>query len=474
MASPLDYVMGLGELGATLGTGAVSGLVGAPYGLYKGITSGKYGTPEGVRIAQQEAADFIDRNTYQPRGQVAQEALQGIGSLLSESKLPPVLPEAMAIGSIPKQAYAAQAERAGMAAERAIEPVVQRTMAAGGRPAQLLQDLTQGTRRNITAEELAAFKANQQGLTGNNTFDPRFDDRVLEQGRLNQMTTTVVPINEYTIPKVSLADYVGRPFITSMSDRTGTGLLTDVNGVALNYPVERQGGQRYMFENPNQVWASGVKPANDIHDLAQILKQTTGKDPLYIPWVMSPSGGDFANMTGETMLSYAQAAMGKSAKSSLDKKIKNSFIPDWKGIDDPTSVDQFRALPDTKRKLMKQQLLDKDFRNEGGLSLGEARLAVADKDQLTAKDAQILNIGEVFADQPIIPVSGHRAYPSGVAGQGLGVSDRNLNIFQLLQQHAKNRGIVDPANPARPDIRTLEMKPYGGLLTEDLLKSLGY
>jgi len=149
MASPLDYVMGLGELGATLGTGAVSGVVGAPYGLYKGITSGKYGTPEAARIAQQQAADFMARNTYQPRGQVAQEALQGLGGLLTESKLPPVLPEAMLLGSIPKQAYAAQAERAGMAAERAIEPVVQRTMAAGGRPAQLMQDLAQGTRSQV-------------------------------------------------------------------------------------------------------------------------------------------------------------------------------------------------------------------------------------------------------------------------------------------------------------------------------------
>jgi len=166
--------------------------------------------------------------------------------------------------------------------------------------------------------------------------------------------------------------------------------------------------------------------------------------------------------------------MSPSVKKSLDKKIKNSFIPDWKGLDDPASIDQFRSLSDTKRKLMKQQLLDKDFRNEGGLSLGEARLAVADKDQLTARDAQILNVGEIFADQPIIPVSGHRAYPSGVAGQGLGMSDRDLNIFQLLEQHAKNRGIVDPTNPSRPDIRTLEMKPYGGLLTDDLLKSLGY
>jgi len=149
MATPLDYVMGLGELGATLGTGAVSGLVGAPYGVYKGITSGKYGTPEGVRIAQQQAADFMARNTYQPRGQVAQEALQGLGGLLSEYKAPPVIPEAMLFGSIPKQAYAAQAERTGMAAERALAPVVTRTMERGGLPAQLLGDLSQGSRRQI-------------------------------------------------------------------------------------------------------------------------------------------------------------------------------------------------------------------------------------------------------------------------------------------------------------------------------------
>lgn len=474
MASPLDYLMGIGELGATLGTGAVSGLVGAPYGLYKGVTSGKYGTPEGVRIAQQQAADFMARNTYQPRGQVAQEALQSLGGLLEQSKLPPVIPEAALLGSIPRQAYAAQAERAGMAAEKAIEPAVMRTLQAGGKPAQLLQDLGQGSRSNITPDELAAFRAKQQGLTGNNKFDPRFDDRILEQERLKSLQTTVVPVNEYTIPTVSLADYAGRPFITSMSDRSGTGLLTDINDVTLNFPVERQGGQRFMYENPNQVWSSGVTPANDINDLAGILKQTTGKNPLYIPWIMAPSGGDFANQTGETMLSYAQAAMGQGAKNRLDKRIKNTFIPDWKGLDDPASIDQFRNLPDKKRKLMKRQLLDKEFRDEGGLSIGEARLAVADKDQLLSKDATIMNIGEIFGGNPLIQSSGHRAYPRGVTGQGLGVVDKNLNIFQLLEQHAKNRGIVDATNPSRPDIRTLEMKPYAGLLTDDLLKKLGY
>jgi hypothetical protein len=325
----------------------------------------------------------------------------------------------------------------------------------------------------VSPEELSKFKAATPSLSGNNVFDPRFDKRILEQERLKNLQTTVIPVNDYQVPKVSLADYAGYPFVTSMADRTGTGLLTDINGVVLNNPVERQAGQLYMFENPNQVWASGVDPASDILGLAKELKDTTGKDPLHIPWIMSPSGGDFANMTGETMLSYAQAAMGQQGKKQLDNFVKNNYISDWKGLDDPSSVDQFRALSDTKRKSMKKQM-DKYFRNEGGLSIGEARLAMADKNQLTSKDADIMNIGQIFADQPIIPVSGHRAYPSGISGQGLGVVDKNLNIFQLLQEHSKNRGVIDPTRPPRTDIRTLEMKPYGGLLTDELLKQLGY
>jgi hypothetical protein len=333
-------------------------------------------------------------------------------------------------------------------------------MARGGLPAQLLTDLTQGTR--------------SQMLPGNNVFDPRFDPRVLEQERLKNLKTTIVPIQNYNVPEVSLANYEGYPFITSMADRTRTGLLTDIDGVLLNRPVELQGGQPYMFENPGQVWASGKKPATDIYELAAELKSATKKDPLFLPWVMSPSGSDFAKMTGETMLAYAQSAMGKGTKSALDSRIKKQFIPDWKGIDDPASINQFKNLSDKKRKSMKKTLLDKEFRNEGGLSIGEARLAIADPAQLMTKDASILNVGQVFPDRPMIMQSGHSSYPLGVPGQGLGVSKDQFNIFQLLQDYSKSRGIKDPTNPSRPDIRTLEMKPYGGLLTADVLKSLGY
>jgi hypothetical protein len=113
MAGLLDYLEAIGETGAMLGTGAVSGAVGMPYGVYKGIRSGRYGTPQGVRIAEEEARRFMERNTYQPRSQMAQNAIGYAGGLLSDARIPPVIPEAAALSAIPlRQSAARMAENA--------------------------------------------------------------------------------------------------------------------------------------------------------------------------------------------------------------------------------------------------------------------------------------------------------------------------------------------------------------------------
>jgi hypothetical protein len=145
MATYLDYLTGAGETAATLGSGALAGLLGMPYGVYKGATSGKLGTREANRIAEEEAKRVMQQYTYQPRGRVAPEMLQSLGGLLEATKLPPVIPEAAMLASIPRQAVAAQAERTGMAAERAVAPMVERTMQRGGFGAGLLGDLSRGS-----------------------------------------------------------------------------------------------------------------------------------------------------------------------------------------------------------------------------------------------------------------------------------------------------------------------------------------
>ena len=87
--SIMDRLGAVLEVPATMATGAVSSAASLPYGLYKGLTGGKFGTPEVEQIAQREAQAFQQRNTYQPRTETAQDVLGGMAKVLSA--LPPTL-----------------------------------------------------------------------------------------------------------------------------------------------------------------------------------------------------------------------------------------------------------------------------------------------------------------------------------------------------------------------------------------------
>jgi len=80
------------------------------------------------------------------------------------------------------------------------------------------------------------------GQTRINKFDPRFDLRVKEQEKLQSLVPQVESRQMSLPPEISIADLEGRPFITSMSDRTAAGgLLTGINDVQVDlYPVKNR------------------------------------------------------------------------------------------------------------------------------------------------------------------------------------------------------------------------------------------
>jgi hypothetical protein len=386
---------------------------------------------------------------------------------------PEALEAAMAVAPVAQPAtmatlQAARAARqaalqAGRAGERYAEKVVPGIMERGGLPAEMLGAMAGQPSRMLP----------QQGRSGFGAFDLRYDPRVQEQARMQAMVRDVqLNPNAVNPSTVTLDQFAGRPFITSMADRTAAGgKLVGIDNVQFNRPVEFLGGQDYMFNNPGLVWSSGKTPANALVKYANEIKQATGQDPIYLPYRMAPTGGDFAQFTGETMLAYADAAMGKTQKKQLDRSIKK-FIPTWSGVSDPASVQQFRDAPDKTRKAIKA-MMDRDFRNEGGLNIGSARLAVSDPAQLAAQEGGIQNVGEIFAGSPLVK-SSHPAYPGGVQGKGIGTLAEDLNIFELLPEVVKARGIPDPRNPRPSDLRAMQMKPYSGVISNELLKSLGY
>jgi len=324
-------------------------------------------------------------------------------------------------------------------------------------------------------------------------FDPRFDPRKREQEMLRNLEAEIIGSN-YTqpMPRLALSDLEGEGFVTSMSDRTRAGGdVKSINRVQLVDPIHLPGGQDFMFNNPSAVWASAKAPSSKILELARDLKSKSGKDPLYIPWRMAPTGGDFSTTTGELMLGYAAANMTKATKKALDKAMRSYRttgsmvkgkrvnaglkVEGWKGIDDPSSVEVWRNTPDPIRKEL-MNMMDVEFRDKGGLSIGAARLINADPKQLVGRDAGIQNVGRIFADIDIFD-SAHPSYPFAVPGAGVGVlrNASEATAFDLLPEArfgGAKKKVKDPANPTDQEIRSLQNPARSGTITEEILRRM--
>lgn len=127
-------ILGAGEAAAQAISGGLAAPVSAAGGVIGALTSGKYGTQQGVQAGQDVARKIQEQMTYQPRTQAGQEASAALAKAFETSKLPPVgVPELA--GMAPLAAPAAQ-----QAVSRAAQiPGQYRALAAEITPAQQMQ-----------------------------------------------------------------------------------------------------------------------------------------------------------------------------------------------------------------------------------------------------------------------------------------------------------------------------------------------
>ena len=132
-----------------------------------------------------------------------------------------------------------------------------------------------------------------------------------------------------------------------------------------------------------------------------------------------------------------------------------------------------------KRKAI-LNMLDRDFREIGGLSLPEARVAVSDTAQLSGvDDASLKYVGEITGGR--MPISNHPTYAQGIEGQPVGVlKEKNLSLLDLLDDADLNRGLTNPKvwsgidrkNIDPKDMYILRTSPKSGIITEEKLRNL--
>jgi hypothetical protein len=341
----------------------------------------------------------------------------------------------------------------------------------------------------VKAAEQGAVKAAEQGTARKTlqvtprrvtpakvAFDPRIESRAGEAPKVAEMSVELAPHQTQEPTPLSIFDMEGKPFITSMLDKSAAGdTITGINDVSLKEPVNRMGGQDYMFNNPGSVWASDLAPAGRHLELARNLKAETGQNPLYLPWSMGPTAVDFAHMPRELMLKYAQANMGKGAQRELAANIRG-IVPEFRSLDDPASIESFREATGAQRSAL-NRLLDQ-YRDKGGLGMGAARLATTDLEQLNQPLTSLRNVGVIDANAPLAP-STHPSYRTSIPGEGIGRLKEPVGALELLPDLMASSNLTDPFGfpvgvvpGVKSPLRALQMAPKGGVITEDMLRAI--
>ena len=285
----------------------------------------------------------------------------------------------------------------------------------------------------------AARKAgkNAGSQYSNLDFDKRFSPRKNEKGLFKPNVTDtgqVVPVK-----RLAFQDLEGRPYVSTMSDRTAAGgILEGIGDKDLKYGIPLTGGQDYMRSH-RDMWASGDSVTPNMVRGAQEMQAKTGENPIFMPWRMAPTG-------------------------------------------DPKSLSQYGALPDKKRKLLKN-LMDKKYRDKGGISITQARLAVSDQSQLNAPVSGFQNVGLFDMDRGNVPGGGNATYPSSVGGDYLGTLDTDITAMDLNPERlvrAVNKKGEFTTGPQGIDLlstrdaprRAMEVGTWGGVITEELIRDL--
>ena len=340
------------------------------------------------------------------------------------------------------------------------------------------------------------------------------DIKKIESGLLDQFGHVIVGEELVNLPNKSIFDYEGFPWIASQSDLTRAGgALSEVGGQKLAELVEMLGGQDFMAlpnsVKNNLIWASANTPINKLVDAAKTAKDAFGKDPLYLPFAMKPTGMDFSKQVTETMIQAALANLTPKQIAMANKQIRKDsklqpptpegqpkpaiqyINTDFEGIETKNILDG--TTGDQRKEIAR--ILDRDFRKEGGqltkkssaiydanslgsISLPQARIANTDPYQTNKEALTLRNVGIVDTDNAFRKVSGHPTYPNALGGTADARLKENLSLLDIFDNtKAPNKqGKVLPMtrdNFTDDDYRKTNMQATPtGLLTYERLRHL--
>jgi hypothetical protein len=342
---------------------------------------------------------------------------------------------------------------------------------------------------NANIDEWRAVAANLQGSRSNRPYqaenDLAFRDfdldtyrmrKTIDQPRLFDLDVERQRWSEEPERNVlEFQDLVNRPFMTGMSDRTPSGTtITRIGPTELDIPIREHGGQDYMLDYPYSWGVSTKTMGSNFMNTARRLKQKYGVNPLWMPWRMQGSGSDFSKTTGETLMSYANSALSSGTRGDINRFIRENYIRDFAGIENPRGYLQFGELPGPRRKALEEALSGR-FAQEGGLSLPLTRALITDPNQLNRKAFHLQNVAEIDPDADVVVKPLNPTYHFNTPGVYKGTLSPELmdklNVAELIAPtlRAKYADLGDLSvfrgqdAPLSPENLSRQMAEYEGL-----------
>lgn len=252
-------------------------------------------------------------------------------------------------------------------------------------------------------------------------------------------------------PMVKAEDIVNRPYVAGMSD-TSRGALETLKSISgSEYNVLMEGGQDYMRQlrnaNKGALWASDAGAITGMMNNAKGAMKLPGAEgsPLFFPYQMGGKSTDFATMTTDIMVPYAQGNMSKKDKKLVDKRIRdgagnmlNDFTPqpDWPGVDSPKAMDWLKQAGTGRKAVVKA--LD-EFRGEGSLNASQARAMIVDPTQINPRVANLQNVGQFNMSRAPMPGQ-HSTYNTDIMGNHLGRFGEGMNLLTDLNPVIRTSG----------------------------------
>jgi len=361
-------------------------------------------------------------------------------------------------------------------------------------------DITKNTGDRITV-----------GSTLGEIIDDRFATRKSDKDKINQglMDVQIETKDNSLIytPKLDIRDLEGYPIVGTMVDNTAGGdIMTSVNGHSIlgadGKGVKREAGNDFMFIEENvdreYLWASATDAVNKIMKSAGEARQLYKKDPLLMPFSLSPTGMDFTHQVTKTMLNSAINGLNAKQLKILDELIKTTskesvknskgqfyiraINKEWKGA---KSDNPLEGTTGSERKEI-ARIIDVNFRDTSGklvkgdangvLSYPTARLANTDPKQYNKAQGTLQSVGVMDMKDGVVGKRSHLSYDDTIRGRGAGIlneKQRGLHILDLVDNTKADGSPMTAANMTDNDMRKLTMQsPPIGLLTHERLMNL--